>query len=209
MRLLVSMFPPENNLSFRLHTGAPIGLRWGAWVTDSHLLLRAGWKFHADESDDVLYRCRRIRLAVTSPDQYVVLSGTYTVGLSEIRSLTATYLNEWQGILDRPFELQQFTARDVFRTIDSDELKSWSRLEEVDPTIETFMRSKDFRMKDFKFLAPAIGKNNDIYIPPENVDELLNKILAIQYPQQQEIKKGLIMPEKKPIIQAKIYSLAV
>jgi hypothetical protein len=45
----------------------------------------------------------------------------------------------------------------------------------------------------------------EIYLPPSSVDECLNRILQLQYPEQKLIKSAEV---KKPIIQAKIYSLA-
>lgn len=97
----------------------------------------------------------------------------------------------------------------MFRVTDTSEINSWSGLSAVDISQQTFASERQIAMRDFKFLAPVKGDTqNEIYIPENSVDALFNEILKIQYPQQQEIKKGLIMPEAKPLIQAKIFSLA-
>lgn len=206
MSLLVSMYRGNNNILLQLFGGEPIKLRWGAWVSDTYLLQREGWKFHAEEHFEPEFSCHKIRLAVTSPDQYVIISGYIRISMHELIPNNYYNYNRW---VDRPVEMQQFTAKDVFRVTDRFEIDSWSNLSEVDITRPTMARERDIAMRDFKFLSPATGTQvNEIYIPEKNVDDLFNEILKIQYPQQQEIKKGLIMPEAKPIIQAKIFSLA-
>jgi hypothetical protein len=107
------------------------------------------------------------------------------------------------------FDMQQYNARDVFRYVHQDEVNSWKALSPVDMTASTMATERQLVMRDFKCFKPLDGDTQkEIYIPEKNVDDLFNEILKLQYPQQQEIKKGLILPEAKPIIQAKILTLA-
>lgn len=204
----------ENNPNIiqRLYDGAPIKVRWGAWVSDTHMLHREHWKFSAEEHLDEEQRLWRIRLAVTSPDDHVVISGSLYIDVHRmIYASGADWVDNSYPMFDRGYiEMQQFTAKEVFRTIEYPELRSWQAPEPIDITQATTIRNleRSYRMKDFKFFQTLdMEPKNEIYIPEKSVDDLFNEILKIQYPQQQEIKKGLIMPGKQPIIQAKIYSL--
>lgn len=200
----MSIHRGDRNLIFQLFGGEPIKLRWGAWVSDSYLLQREGWQFNAEEHYEAYTNCHAIRLAVTSPDNNLIISGVIRMGREEFMG---PY--NWNRFGERPVEMQQYySPRDVFRYADREEINSWSAMQAVDVTVPTHATERQIAMRDFKFLQPATNAKNEIYIPEASVDELLNQILKIQYPEQQEIKKGLIMPEAKPIVQAKIYSLA-
>jgi hypothetical protein len=163
----------DRNKIFEIFRGEPIRLRWGGWVSDSYVLEREGWTFHADEQHNQEMDSHAIRLAVTSPDKYMTISGVTYLHNVDIRTATgySIWHDQYQRWTERGFEMHQYNAKDVFRTIGHEELRSWKSMNQI------------------------------------NIDDLFNRILQIQYPQQQEIKKGLIMPEKKPIIQAKIFSL--
>ncbi len=199
---------PEKNRIFRLFDGEPIRLRWGGWVSDTYILQREGWKFHTEEHEDLYRDAHVIHLAATSPDNYMVISGRHYVRREEIMNYSYSGISRMIG--ERGIEMQQYNSKDVFRYTDADTVKSWMALSPTDMTMPTEASERQIYMRDFKVFAPSSdGAKNEIFIPEENVDELLNKILKLQYPEQQEMKKGLIMPERKPIIQAKIFSLAV
>lgn len=200
----------ERNRLIRIFGGEPVKLRWGGWVSDSYILQREGWKFHCDEHFESYHNCHVIRLAATSPDNYVVISG---VGRIHPQELMEPYGGLYGGQREiwsrRGFDMQQYNAKDVFRYVPHEDVKSWQALTPVDMTMESIINERQIYMRDFRCFQPIPdGAKNEIYIPEENVDELLNKILRLQYPEQQEIKKGIIMPDRKPIIQAKIFSLA-
>lgn len=59
----------------------------------------------------------------------------------------------------------------------------------------------DLKVFQYKEDGPSI------YIPPNSEDQLLDMLLKVQYPNQQEIKKKLVLPETKPIIKAQVFSL--
>jgi hypothetical protein len=195
----------ENNRHFQLFGGEPIKLRWGPWVTDTYLLQRDGWKFHADENFDMHSSAHIIHLACTAPDNNLVVSGRLYIRRDEMMGERYHY-DRWE----RPVEMQQYSAtRDYFRVIGSEEMGSWQRMQQVDLTERCIVNERTIAMRDFKMFQPCKeATTNDIYIPPQSVDALFNEILKIQYPQQQEIKKGLILPQAKPIFKAKVYTLA-
>lgn len=198
----------EQNRLYQLFGGEPIKLRWGGWVSDTYLLQREGWKFHSEQHYEVYQDCHAIRLAVTSPDNYMVISGVARIRAQELMEPYGGFgqRERWQH---HGFDMQQYNAKDVFRYAHADEVKSWMALTPTDMTIPTMATERQIYMRDFKcFAAVPEGNQNEIYIPEESVDDMFNKILQLQYPQQQEIKRGLIMPERKPIIQAKIFTLA-
>lgn len=202
----------ENNTFYQLFQGEPIELNWGGWRSNTYTLEREGWKFTADEYQDHEHMLHVVHLAATSPDKQVVIAGRMGIHREEFNYMHP-YKNSWVGSLERRFlNMQQFTARDVFRVIDQRELNSWHGMKPIDIKTATAIAAKEVHYKfgNFKFFQQINTEpQNDIYIPSSSVDSLFNEILKIQYPQQQEIKKGLIMPEAKPIIKAQIYSLAV
>lgn len=200
----------EQNRIFQIFGGEPIKLRWGGWVSDTYILQREGWKFHSEEHYEPYHNAHAIRLAVTSPDNYMVISGVARLRMEE---LMEPFSGHGYGLRDRwhhhGFDMQQYNSKDVFRVADREEVQSWTALFPADMTAPTMIDYRNIRMRDFKVFQPLPeGAKNEIFIPEENVDELLNKILRLQYPEQQEMKKSLILPERKPIIQAKIFSLA-
>lgn len=214
----MSLRDPNNNSVFQLFGGEPIKLRWGGWVSDTYILQREGWKFHAEEEYQPEYSAHRVRLAVTSPDGYVIIAGNLIIRRSDlllghphhrdhmIDSLQYAYGSMFDR---RPIEMQQFTSRDVFRYTEREDIDSWNNLTAVDVMSTTWANERQIYMGDFKFLKQISGTpETQIFIPEATVDDLFNQILKIQYPQQQEIKKGLIMPEKKQILQAQVFSLA-
>lgn len=196
------------NRFYKLFECEPIRVRWGSWVSDTRQLDRDGWKFSADEKFDEYQRVHRVYLAVTSPDNEITIAGNFYVDLQRLNYAIET---GWGAhVFNGCIDMKQYNCKDVFRTIGMDELNQWQGLRAIDIREPTVLMQRDFRLRDFKFFKQLEGHQetqNEIYIPNESVDDLFNKILQIQYPQQQEIKKGLIMPESKPIIQAKIYSL--
>ncbi len=205
------MYRENSNIIFRIFGGEPIRLRWGAWVTDTHHLRQAGWNFSAHEEHNNYLNCHEVQLIVTSPDKYVVMTGYLRFDPQEIYARNSYHYGDFKSY--DHIELQQFTANSVFRTESVQNIHRWEMATPIDIRAETFMHERDWRMRDFKFFKqldePVQEPQKEIYIPNESVDDLFNKILQIQYPEQQEIKKKLILPESKPIIQAKIFSLAV
>lgn len=198
----------EKNRFYQIFGGEPIKLRWGGWVSDTYLLQREGWNFHSEEHYEAYQDCHAIRLAVTSPDTAMVISGVARIRQQE---LMEPYGRRFGSQIDiwhqRGFDMQQYNAKDVFRVAHQEDIQSWKALSPIDITRPSVCDYRNIAMREFKVFQPIEQMTQEIYIPEDSVDEMFNKILKLQYPQQQEIKKGLIMPAAKPIIQAKIFSL--
>lgn len=197
------MYSENRNLFFRLSGGEPIELRWGPWVTNTNVLQREGWKFHAQEEYRVDYDAHQVRLGATSPDTSICVMGNMMLKMQELMER-----HPYGLFHQRPFMMNHYTVKDIVRTLPFQEVRSISAMQPIDINGVTTVSSQSLYMKDFKIFAPASDDTQkEIYIPEKNVDELFNQILKIQYPEQKEIKKGIIMPEKKPLIQAKIFTL--
>lgn len=201
----------ENNVIVQIFHGEPIRLQWGAWQTNSHALYREGWKFSSSTQSDEYSRAFLVRIAATSPDNRTIMAGTFCLPLEEIFAPAHLYnlmQSEFSHYYGRIVQMGIYDSKHVFETISVPELNTWTRMTAVDVMQAQSISRRTFSMKDFNFFKQFEDQSSsDIYIPEKSVDDLFNEILKIQYPQQQEIKKGLIMPEKKPIIQAKIFSL--
>lgn len=200
----------DNTILRIIFRGEPIKLRWGAWVTDTYLLQREGWKFSAEEHYEAYSHAHVVHLAATCPNKNVIIAGRIYIRPEELLLVDRVipyHSSQDRSWNSRHIDMQQFSCKDVFRSVGMDEIRSWEGMKAIDVLRHSEANIRQVQMGDFKFFKELEDQQNEIYIPQKNVDELFNEILKIQYPQQQEIKKGLIMPEAKPLIQAKIYSL--
>lgn len=167
----------------------------------------AGWELFAEQRQERDFYSHSYRIAAKSPDNKLVISGQLNIpaevffkggfGMTEI-------------LYHQGFEMQTYRATDqvYYHQMSYKEVDSWNSLAPFDgfaqiPMVPELKSFADFKLFNFNSTAP-----NEIYIPSNSVDECLDRILQLQYPKQQEIKKGLILPDAKPIVQAKIYSLA-
>lgn len=199
----------EDNLFHRLNWGRPIRLRWSGWETDTYRLKNHGWNFYADEGRYEEQDCWRIHLAASSPDGQVVISGQRLIPRGD---LYGRYDPQWsEQLMYSGFDMDHYTIKDIFRThhIPMFDIASWSRLTPVDIKAETFVRNEQiYYLRDFRVFKPLeINEfEKQIYVPQENVDDLFNKILQIQF-KESKLQKKLLIPETKPIVQARIFSL--
>lgn len=208
------MSPRNDNFYYQLFGGEPIELFWQGWHSDSIYLERQGWKFSASEKTTEGYGDRHlVNLAITCPRKEIILATSFIVPILDPRN--PQYGHTSFDFYNRPrrLEMQAYRPNDVFREIPSREFEAFDKMAGIFIHERTFMNSRTRRLKDFKFFKQIEedpwAKENSIYVPKKNVDELFNEILKIQFPQQQEIKKGLIMPGTAPVIQAQIFSLDV
>lgn len=200
----------RDNLLFQLHHGQPIELYWDGWRTNTALLDRNGWKFSADERRDEYRAAHIITLAATSPDGRFAIRGNKIYGIQELFYRDKPQNIGWERWPNEaPWQMELFSCKEVFREITPMEFSSWESMKAVDIMEATYAK-RHRRLDEFKFFKQTGTQHEkQIFIPPDTVDDLLNKILAIQYPEQQKIKNGLFMPDAKPIIQAQVFSLAV
>jgi len=186
-----------------IHSGYPLTLRWWGWETTTSHLHRNGWKFHAFEQMGMYSDALLIALAATSPDGVVMLRGS--VKLPYYEAFQSQHLGMGAlGYVSRSgIEMQQYVIKDRVHVMPSTDFKELQSLQPIDITQETYASRefKDLKCFQYKEEGPSI------YIPPTSVDECLNTILRLQYPEQEKIKKSLIMPEQKTLLKAQVYSL--
>jgi hypothetical protein len=190
----------------RVFHGQPITLRWQGWQTSTHTLEREGWQILAEEHQDLYSDRHVVRLGCHSPDKRALISGQFALHMGEILNHGSQYM---EMLFQHGFDMQSYSFRDTYATLDPVDFKSLNSLNPVNihAPVDLSTRTLDYRkIRCFEYIEDT-GK--EIFIKPSSVDGCLNMILKIQHPEQQQLKKSLILPEKKPIIQAKIFSLAV
>lgn len=204
-------YESDRNLFKRIFHGQPITLRWQGWQSTTHALEREGWKITADERFDVYNNCHALRLGAQSHDTKVLISGTCFIHPQEL--LNPEYSSPFPGGLSMLFErglsMQVYTFKDTYATLPEVDLRSLNSLKPIniyEPVDISLRNYRHGQLRCFQYVDEPAGR--ELFIPPTSVDECLNMILKIQHPEQQALKKSLLLPEKKPIIQAKIFSLA-
>lgn len=96
-----------------------------------------------------------------------------------------------------------YKAKDTYKTYSQFDIDAFSRMRPINTYATTTGSSRFADLKCFSYK----DEGPSIYIPPSSENELLDMLLKVQYPNQQEIKKKLVLPETKPIIRAQIFSL--
>lgn len=206
----------KDNTGYQLFTGAPLPLRWWGWETTTHILHREGWELLSSQEKDFEHRGTVLRIGAKSPDGVVMISGCvlfrdeYAFG--QDRMYTSPRFSGLPPIdalfREGGMRMNQYSAKDRFAVMKPMDFTSMNAMKPFDPYASTEFcpRTDDYRALELFKSKPEIA--NEIYIPSNSVTECLNRILQLQYPEQQKIKENLIMPGAKPIIQAKILSLA-
>jgi hypothetical protein len=183
----------------------PIRVRWAGWESDTYVLKRQGWQIFAHQQMCPYEFAQEIMISAKAPDNRLMIMGRKKItpdrvyggsrGLVEMLyhagiEMTAYRSNDMVSIYEMPrtdwLAMDAMLPCDGFANVD---LKSERQ------SFET--------LNLFKFTESP----KEIYIPQTSVDDCLNKILQLQFPKQVELKKNAALVER-PIIQAKIYSLA-
>lgn len=181
---------------------ARMPLFWGGWRSDSLTLRREGWELFGSEDMCDMSMSKRIRLTCTSPDKALAISGCFML------PFRGRYDEDpLKNLFDYGMQMQQYTAKDRVVQMPQMDVLSFTAAREIDLSEPIIVKERDFRFGSFEFFKYAQEETKEIYIPPQSVSECLDRILQLQYPEQQEIKKGLIMPEAKPLVQARILTL--
>lgn len=210
------MSQPENrNTFYRIFQGAPIQFHWQGWRTTSHALDRMGWEIVASEIMDEYTRQIIIKLGATSPDKKLLIAGSLWINPHDIMPCSYSQFLPC-GFLEgqRPFEMQQYSANDVFyaNSVELTNMKGLMGLRKIDPYTATDIRAEELyrqmRIGELKIFKDAIEPEvREIFIPLDSVDECLNRALKLQFHDQQRMQKELLLPQQKPLIQAKVFSL--
>jgi hypothetical protein len=217
MRLLVSTYNQTGELSrhyVNLFRGDPIPLHWYGWHTTSAYLYREGWEFFAEESLDFASDSHRVSLGARSPKKDMVLSGRMLFHRSALhdREWHSVFMEQLHG---RGFEMNHYKATDRVMTFADEEISRLGLMRKIDihksgPSIAFDRSEGHVRMlrDQFRIFEYEPEGTKEIFIQPKSVDACLDMILQMQYPEQVDLKKKLIMPETRPLIQAKIFTLA-
>ncbi len=199
----------DSNSIVQLFDGAPIKLWWHGWASTTHDLKRQGWSIHASQNYRADYDAQEIRLAARCPDKRMLITGVKTLGMREMMEFDRGVI---YSIMEG-FRMQSYhTERDMVQTMGVADWNSYERLSEVDVYEPTQMSIRDMQrnFRDLRIFKEAepLRETKEIYIPLESVDECLNRILELQWPEAKDNRGKLIMPEAKPIITAQILTLA-
>lgn len=208
------MSSDSKTLHYIVHNGGPLPLVWNGWRSDTHELRRRGWQLMASENYNYEYDCHEVRIGAKCPDNQILITGRFSIGRHQIhqRSMAERYTGYGDTILEQIFHsgfpMQVFKSQDrIYEyTAGHPDFTTLHMLAPIDVYEQTATSMGSLRpysqLRCFKYVESEPTK--EIYIPSNSVDECLDRILQLQYPQQ----KGLVLPEKQPIIQAKIFSLA-
>lgn len=184
----------------------PIRLRWHGWVTDSFTLRECGWEIKAAQNRSVHLDAAYLDIAAIPPDKKLMIYGRMVIDHLALYARSTEHL--LRDLCDGGIEMS------TYKTTDRVECFSWPTSQWKDlNTLEPFngLGNFDLNQHTYNFLDSNLFKDNvvskDIYIPQLSVDECLNQILKLQYPEQVQLKKASV-GFVKPTIHAKIYSLA-
>lgn len=191
----------NNNIT--AYHALPIQVEWEGWRADTFSLNRRGWEINASEHYDMYQNEKIITIGAVDPEKKIFLRGRFNVpSLSSMMG----YNHEEKMLLNMVVPMGVYTIKDTVMIRPEPDMSSMRMMRPVDLYSTTEYSPRSVSMRDFDFFKYA--PSQEIYIPPESVSECLDRILQLQYPEQMEIKKKLILPESKPLITARILTLA-
>lgn len=173
----------------------PIRVLWQGWESDTFALKRKGWRVFVSKNawED------EFELSLVDPMKQLALMGAL-----QLRSVS--FASDWNsGIvayLRHGIELKGYRALDraMIHSVTGSQWDSWDSASATDGL--AYISERTIReLNIFKFEQPR-----EIIIPALSVDECLNQILKIQFPEQKLIKE-LDRKVVAPKAEVKIYSL--
>jgi hypothetical protein len=205
--------PRETSVSSTTLRELPIRIRWAGWESDTYTLKNCGWEILAEQRMLDYAFAHEMRIACIDPEKKMAISGALRISPEYYqyggRSL-ADLLYHSEGM-----ELKSYQATDrvVQYTMSPGEVASLNRLRPTDgfayvPLPEHSSVYSSMSFADLNLFKYDTSAPNEIYVSKASEGELLDRILQLQHPKQAEIKNGLWKPEARPIIQARVFSLA-
>lgn len=183
----------------------PIRVRWAGWESDTYRLKREGWKVWAGERISQYEFAKELEIALTCPEDKLMIHGKLKINPRDLYARGSQV--EMQKLLYQiGVDMHMYRPTDRFMTYEKPKV-FWDDLNSLSES-DGFasIPLEEHRLHDLKIFQNT-DKPKEIYLPPSSVDECLNQILRLQYPQQQEIKakeKEII----RPVMQARVYALA-
>lgn len=183
----------------------PIRVRWVGWESDTYTLRQMGWQVFASESFSQHRFEKVVNLAVKDPGDNLMIAGEFAINPRVLFDKSGTEIHKM--LYQVGIDMRQFRATDRMH-IYSDTASTWAAMNAMEPCDGFANIDCSGVVKDIRELKLFSYKENakEIYLPPNSVDECLNQILKLQYPERQIVKPGEAVV--KPVIQAKIYQLA-
>lgn len=155
-----------------------------------------------------------VRIAAESPDHKLIITGQVSIPYAQLYHSQRNSYGIPEIFLHGIMHMTVYTFKDtVYQSVHPGypSIHGYSEYDQlncalpIDPTQPSYsMEGKP--LKIFKYVD---SQKPEIFIPPTAVDQCLDLILKLQYPEQEKIKKGLILPTSAPKIQAQIFSLTV
>ena len=183
----------------------PIRVNWAGWESDTYVLKRQGWQVFAAQQMSPKEYAMEIMVSVKAPDNKLMIMGRYKLRAEHLVQNRRALL---EGLCQAGIDMQSYQATDkaaVYETPKYD----WNMMNAMAPcdgfaSVDLGPQVIGFdKLNLFKFTENP----KEIYIPHSSVDECLNRILQLQFPKQDEIKRNGAKVER-PVIQAKIYAMA-
>lgn len=188
----------------------PIKVRWLGWESNTYALHNEGWVIHTSEERSLdNYDARNLTLSLRDPNNAMIILARWRMNMYRYSDKDAYYLLMHVGI-----EAKGYMANDVVRSehyMSSRDLASFDSLTLSNGMINIPDPAESYYgyVKDFKFFNEQQVKVKEIYLPPDSVDDCLNRALELQWPEhkkwKQEYKDSNLVDVPK--IEARIYSL--
>jgi hypothetical protein len=179
----------------------PVTLNMAGWTSDTYRLQQAGWSLSADQD----MRTMTMQMAMRHEQM-----GLYGVSAR----LAWEYLRDDPQFL-RNVELPvRWVGRDIIVQMMGTPDFNFQPIDAIPQ-----LRSQRKRLEDFVHFAPALARTNQIIVPEESVEELMDRILKLQQPDRverfkrlakeaQEEGRRIDLQPTKAKFQAQIISLA-
>lgn len=200
MNPLGSMFPRRSLDEVIVH--APIRVFWHGWESDLRSLRQGGWEVFGHEEQKRMSLEHALRVAVKSPDNRLVISGVLQLPYELMRFGDESRL--YDVIAARGIEMKMYQASDMIHSYEMPlgDLASWRNLEPIDvfaPMDFSRVTMRDLKLFKYEHCAPK-----EIFVPAESVDDCLNRILQLQYPDMKKFREDKVIP----VVQARVLTLA-
>lgn len=181
----------------------PCHVRWNGWTSDTYTLKRNGWHVYGDSRQCLHSDRLELTLGIKSPENDLVVLGRTFLP----RKLF--YTNSVQEVLRQGVQMQQYTIRSTY--VPTELNVGWVAADSMTENDGLLYIPREPVVRDLSELKLFDNSQEcrEIIVPPSSVDECLNRILELQYPEQQLIKQASSGAKEKPIVSAKIYQLAV
>lgn len=159
---------------------APLKLYWNGWESDTFTLQKNGWQLSVEQD---LYS-QSIRIAAKCYNLYMI-SDMINISYLDVTSPYRNFAKEIIVPINKvgsniTIELMEKTFN--FKPIDAEPV---------------FYNRERKSIEDFAIFAPALVRTNEIIVPNEDVDSLLDKLLQLQDPMLKKYYKEEALKDRQ------------